>query len=372
MKVLLIGGTGFIGGRVAEMLAVDARHAVRAAVRDYRRAIRIGRLDVEWRDMPTLDPIAAADAASGCDAVVCCAHPFGAAREHEMALALCDACVAAARRTSSRRLVFLSSLAVYGDQAAMPKPQTPYGRTKLACERRLIDAHAAGDIALVVLRPGIVYGPFSHSWTAVPARQMADGDLVLPADASGACNAIHVDDVARMVCGALRIETPEAVVLDLNGGDRPAWREFYGAYAAIVRPGAVVEWPADRIAAEIDRRRRARGSWPSLKRAVRDRNVRERLNEIPMLAGLNRAGKSLGWGGLPAVDAAASGDAGAPPAREVQMPSPLLMDLYTHAPYISGDRAAAALGVRPMPLAMGMTSATAWLQWAGLAGQGDA
>ena len=47
MRVLVVGGTGFIGTRVVDDLVLRRHAAVRATVRDFRRAIRIARLPVD-------------------------------------------------------------------------------------------------------------------------------------------------------------------------------------------------------------------------------------------------------------------------------------------------------------------------------------
>jgi nucleoside-diphosphate-sugar epimerase len=380
VKVLVIGATGFIGTRVADELVVGHRADVRVTVRDYRKAVRLGRLPIEWVDAPASDAERMREAGRGCDAVVCCAHPFGSPTESDTALAICRGAAAAAAATSTRRLVFLSSTAVYGTPGRdvrdgdAPKPDTPYGAIKLRCETELAREHDAGTIRLVVLRPSIVYGPFSPSWTSLPARQMLSGELVLPKAAAGACNAVYVDDVARAVAAAIELDSSAPATLNITGPARLTWREFYGCYEPVVRPGSVVEWTRDAIEAASDVRARERGGWSALKRAISDQTVRERLNEIPVLSRLNQFGKSLGWSGLPPAAAAPAfvQTAAARPALALHLPSPMLLDLYERAPYVDATHAAQVLGVRPRTLAAGMAPTLEWLRWAGLTAESAA
>jgi len=374
MRVLVLGATGFIGTRVVDELVLRHGAEVRATVRDYRKAVRLGRLPVEWVEATATEPSAMRDASRGCDAVVHCAHPFSSPNE-SAALDLCRAAVAAASATTARRLVYVGTTAIYGMGAreisddTAPRPDTPYGRLKLSCERLLNREHDAGSIRLVVLRRSIVYGPFGPTWTVLPARQMSDGNLVLPLDASGACNAIYVDDVAQSVARAVMLDTGSRVAVNLAADDRPSWRAFYGAYEERVRPGAVKEWPIDAIREAIAARHRDRRSWRAVQRALGDRRVRDRLNEIPLIAGLNALGKSLGWRGLPSTELLSprrENDAAEQPALVDHLPDPLRLDLYVRAPHVDGAIARGLLGVTPRDLRSGIVPTRGWLQWAGL------
>ena len=73
--------------------------------------------------------------------------------------------VSAAVAEGVRRLVFLSSIAVYGptsghviDENTPPHPDTPYGRTKLMAEHVVLSARAGGRRIGTVLRPAAAYG----------------------------------------------------------------------------------------------------------------------------------------------------------------------------------------------------------------------
>jgi len=372
MRVLVIGGTGFIGTRVVDDLVLRRHAAVRATVRDYRRAIRVARLPVDLVRLDATDVQALTAAAADADAIVLCAHPFGSAHEDTDATAIVRAALAAASVTTGRRLVFVSSAAIYGrphgpiDDRTPPSPATPYARTKLACEKAIGAAHAAGTVRSVIVRPSIVYGPFSQSWTALPARQMANGTLVLPARAGGACNAVFVDDVARAVSEAAFYTGDDQLIVNINGGTLPTWFEFYDAVAAAVRPGAVCEWPLERISGTLAERDRNSGNLPAIRRALRDPRVRNRLAEIPALSRANTLAKSFMWRGLPPVEVEPAAEPSQPAPRVDHLPDPLRLDLYLHAQPMASSRALGALGVSPRSFARGTEPTRAWLAWAGL------
>ena len=66
-KVLVTGGTGFIGGRLVEKLILEHQAAVRVLVRDFRHAVRIARFPVEMIGGDVTDARALGRAMDGCD-----------------------------------------------------------------------------------------------------------------------------------------------------------------------------------------------------------------------------------------------------------------------------------------------------------------
>ncbi len=72
-RVLVTGASGFIGGRVAEILSQRGGYEVRALVHNPANASRVARLPVELVQADLGDAAALDAAAAGCDAVVHCA-----------------------------------------------------------------------------------------------------------------------------------------------------------------------------------------------------------------------------------------------------------------------------------------------------------
>lgn len=71
-----------------------------------------------------------------------------------------------AAATGCERMVFTSSIAPYGpseemrNEESLPVPDSPYGSSKLAAEKIHMIWQAAGERrALLILRPGVVFGP---------------------------------------------------------------------------------------------------------------------------------------------------------------------------------------------------------------------
>jgi nucleoside-diphosphate-sugar epimerase len=81
-----------------------------------------------------------------------------------------------------------------------------------------------------ILRPTIVYGPFSASWTIEPAQRLASGHWLIPAAyASGTANVVYVDDLVQAIVLALKREAAIGEAFNVNGGERITWHTYFNA-----------------------------------------------------------------------------------------------------------------------------------------------
>jgi len=145
----------------------------------------------------------------------------------------------AARAEGVQRLVHLSTIDVYGRESGEVLQSQPprrtgalYGDTKIEAEEACLAAAAAG-LPLCILRPTIVYGPFSNLWTVEFAQRLQHRPWPLPPErAGGVCNAVYVDDVVQAVL--LGLEHPHAVgeTFNVNGAEWPTWFEYFTALNA--------------------------------------------------------------------------------------------------------------------------------------------
>jgi nucleoside-diphosphate-sugar epimerase len=180
VRVLLTGGTGFLGKNVARRLARDG-HTLRVLCREASRldglpdGIEVARGDVT-------DPDSLRRAAEGCGAVVHMAAlvkmwvPDRERFDRVNVSGLRNALQAA--REAGARLLYTSSFIAVGPAGPVPADESrvhpgdrfrnDYERTKAAADTVAREAAAAGG-DVVILYPGVVYGPGDRT----------DGNLVV-------------------------------------------------------------------------------------------------------------------------------------------------------------------------------------------------
>jgi len=127
------------------------------------------------------------------------------------------------QRTALRRLIFVSSSAVYGEHAgAWIDEDTPCaplafnGRLLLEAEQRMAGMNRSGANRAIVARCSGLYGPGRQRLL----NQVVDGSARRPAGAPEFSNRIHVDDAAGALVHLLGIEQPQDCYLVSD--DHPA------------------------------------------------------------------------------------------------------------------------------------------------------
>lgn len=164
-----------------------------------------------------------------------------------------------------KRLVLASSIAVYGPvrEGVITEERAPwpvgdlYGDSKARAERVARDEADRLGLELVILRPTMIYGPTSPSWTITPFETIQRGLPIIIGDGNDLLDAVYVDDVANAFVLAGRV--PEAAGESFNiGGGAVTWNDFMGAYAKMTgaklrRVPAPLAWAGARAAAALTR-----------------------------------------------------------------------------------------------------------------------
>lgn len=216
MKLLITGGGGFVGVRLAEALLARGELSGRkieclvladqvppppALLADPRTQARVGPLLAQCAAMheESFDGVFhLASAVSGeCEAD----FKLGMTSNLDSTRALLDALRARQQAgVAPARLVFASSIAVFGPDPAypfpaevgddtLPMPQTSYGTQKLICEHLIADYTRKGFIdgraarlVTVTVRPGKPNGAASSFFSGIIREPLAGEAAILPVD----------------------------------------------------------------------------------------------------------------------------------------------------------------------------------------------
>lgn len=237
-RVLVTGATGFVGGALAQRLK-DLGAEVTGAGRRLDKAEWLG-IDMVRLDLA--DRLTYPEALAGQEILFHVAAWTGRGGEEDARKANIEApaaIVRAAAEAGVQRVVFVSTVGAYGlpDRDTITE-DTPlqltqpdvYERTKAMGEGPAIEAAREAGIELVVVRPGMVYGPRSAAWTIGMAKLVGSGTPVLLGKADGNAFPVYIDN---LVDGLLLAATmPQAAGETFHLVDAPVtWRRWFGYFA---------------------------------------------------------------------------------------------------------------------------------------------
>ena len=263
MRILVLGGSGFIGPRVMRRL-LERGHEVHCmdiapnapSLEDLRDDIAIGPGDITL-----MDDVLEAMALSQPDRVLNLAYALGAGEDDphpqvRLNVLGMDNCFEAARILGIRRVVYASSLAVYGPQRLHGEravvEHDPRLGTSLYAASKIFNEHQADwynrafDMAITGVRPANITGPdkVRGSMDHVRCQVLpAGGEPVQFPFRDGMTLPLHVEDIAEVfVRVTLAAETQHTIYN--SGGESLS----LGQLADIVRrflPDAEVTFDAD-------------------------------------------------------------------------------------------------------------------------------
>ena len=219
--VAVTGANGFVGGRVLAHL----RDQGIAAVGLLRKGRMLERPEWARRELADWSEAELRDGVDGVSAIVHAAsvvHRSGATAAEHRAFNVdgTRALVAAARSRGVRRIVFLSTIKVYGeeptgviDEDTEVDSSSPYSATKIDAERILLEAGEHGGPSVVVLRLCPVYGAGDKGNIRRVTTAIARRRFVVPGDGSTRKSVVHASTVAEAVCRALESDARGVFVL---------------------------------------------------------------------------------------------------------------------------------------------------------------
>ncbi|MCC6276495.1 MAG: SDR family NAD(P)-dependent oxidoreductase [Oligoflexia bacterium] len=217
MKVLVTGGTGFLGGWIVRGLK-NAGHDVRVLHRAHSRLEEIKSVNFESALGDVTDPDSVDSACRGVDAVIHAAGLIGYKPElrdqmFKVNVGGTENVIAAVVKQKVQRLVFTSSVVAIG---ASPQPKVlnedslyemghlglGYYDSKREAELKVLEAAKKGKINGVSLNPSVMFGPGDGLKDSRKLHlKVAQGKI--PFYTSGGINVMNVEDAVQGHLNAL-------------------------------------------------------------------------------------------------------------------------------------------------------------------------
>lgn len=244
MRVLVIGGTGYIGGHIAGRLRTCG-FDVTVFSRGRTEPPELTGIEVIHGDRHVPEDLKAA-ARLGFDAVV-----DGCAYRRQETQAVIDAFSGRISRfvhissVSANRLT--SGFPLSENDPLVTDPSKGYGYEKAECERALHQAHAKSDFPYVSIRPVVVFGPRDRiSRENYYLKRLLAGDtIILPDGGRTLACGVFVQDVADAVAGAIVSETASGHAYHLMMRERITLAEHVASLArAVDRDPEIIEIPS--------------------------------------------------------------------------------------------------------------------------------
>ncbi len=251
LKILVTGGAGFIGSRVAQAY-LQAGHQVVVIDNLARGQYAHVPMGVAFYNVDICDQLAVHEAIERERPDIVSHHAaLVFVRESQrfpgdylrVNLDGTRNVLKAAREAGARKVIFASSGgAVYGDPPELPireeaprLPRSPYGETKLRAEDALL---AEGDeLEVVILRYGNVYGPGQdHSVVTKFAAALRDGKQpIIFGDGSQSRDYVYVTDVVR--ANLLALNPGLTGIFNIGSAEERSVLEVYRSVVADMHNG---------------------------------------------------------------------------------------------------------------------------------------
>jgi uncharacterized protein YbjT (DUF2867 family) len=250
MKILVTGGTGFVGTRIVHALRAEER-LVRVLARDAERGARLANLGAELAIGDVTDPASLPAAVEDCTHVV---HLVAIirGRPEQFRRVMVEGfrnVLSAASQAGVSRLVLMSALGT-GEET---KDGVPYFAAKWQMERDL----AGSGIEHVIFRPSFVFG---RDGGVLPTliRQVKLSPLVtVIGKGLQRSQPISVDDVGAYVARSIELAAAANRTFEIGGPDAVTWNELYLRIASTLgKRRGLVHVPAGpaRIGAKLTER----------------------------------------------------------------------------------------------------------------------
>lgn len=243
MPALVTGASGFLGGRLAQVLAEQGEPVTVLARKssDLRHLDGLAGLRVVRGGLTDTDAVR--EATRGATHIFhCAAASTDWARPEvfqESNVRGTETLLAAALEVPGlQRFVHVSTTDVYGypvvpcaEAGAMRDVGLPYNRTKILGEKAVWRAAEQDGLLVTVVRPATIYGPRGKAFVTDIAEFLRKGQMAYIAGGRATGGFLYVDNAVDAMLAAARSETALGQVYNLSDGSGANWQDYVGGLA---------------------------------------------------------------------------------------------------------------------------------------------
>lgn len=234
-RIVITGGTGFVGAHLVEELAERGATDLLLPVRSYRSGANVGRFPVRMQRIDLLDSAGLREVMQGARYVFHLAFGRDGGNERRVTLEGTQNVVEAAIAANAESVVVLSTTAVYGDPSTEHEvdesfPYAPVGNyetSKAATEKwTLARAQASSSTRICVINSACVYGPRGKAFTELPARLVQEKNFAWVEQGRGIANYVFVKNLAdALILAACDAQAYGERFIVSDGAT--TWRDFF-------------------------------------------------------------------------------------------------------------------------------------------------
>ncbi|HWZ51617.1 MAG TPA: NAD-dependent epimerase/dehydratase family protein [Granulicella sp.] len=243
MRSLVTGASGFLGGRLAQLLAAQGDEVVvLARPRSDLRHLADLPLTVIPGDLS--DSAALARSLRGVDRLFHCAAcstdwaPFKIYYSANVT-GTANLLEAARACPTLQRFVHVSTTDVYGYPAApcdeshpLVDAGLPYNQTKRLGELAVWDAHRDHGLPVTIVRPATIYGPRGKDFTVEVATMLRQRLMLLIDHGRAPGGFTYIDNVAEAMIAASVSPKTLGQAYNLSDGSNADWTEYLARFSA--------------------------------------------------------------------------------------------------------------------------------------------
>lgn len=243
MKLLVTGGTGFLGRHLVWRLARDGHHVLFTGrqLAAAEQVIELAQGKVEWIELHHGSQNAESlliEAARGADAIIHTAalsSPWG--KEEAFVKANVESTrevLSACEQNAIKRLVHISTPSIYFDyldryqikeNEPLPTPVNDYVKTKRQAEQLILDSSIAHR---VILRPKAIFGPWDTTLMPRILRVIKSGPVPLIRNGDALLDVTYVENVVEAICLALTKDLPHSpAIYNVTNGEPQSVKNLF-------------------------------------------------------------------------------------------------------------------------------------------------